>query len=362
MIRVAFDTSSTRGRKTGIGVYTASLLRALQQYCPEINTIALDDNANVEQRTDYRILREQRELPRLAEATHANLLHLTGFASPLRSRVPVVLTVMDLIGVLFSKSFPPASRLYWSRYLPFTLRSPRHLITLSEHTKRDVVRLVGVPPNKITVIPAGIDPRFYYIRDLQALDLARARLQLPEKYFLFVSTLEPRKGVDTLLNAYEHIASRVPEHLVIVGKRGWYYKTLYAKARAIGLHRVHFADYVSDEDLPFLYNLATAFVFPSRYEGFGFTPLEAMACGVPVIASSASSLPEVIGNAGLLIPPNDVTSFAHAMSSVSANYAQRNELSERGLERAAFFTWEHAAKATAACYTGLVTPPETPKA
>lgn len=361
MIRVAFDTSSTRGRKTGIGVYTASLLNALNEYCPEIKTIPLDDNANVEQRSDYRILREQRVLPKLAEATRADLLHLTGFASPLRSRVPVVLTVMDLIGMLFAKSFPPAARFYWSRYLPFTLRATRHIITLSESTRRDVVRLLNIAPNRISVIPAGIDARFRPIEDPTAFTLARLRLQLPERYFLFVSTLEPRKGVDTLLRAYEHIADRVPEHLVIVGKRGWYYKTLFAQARAIGLDRVHFVDYVSDQDLPLVYNLASAFVFPSRYEGFGFTPLEAMACGVPVIASNASSLPEVIGGAGLLIPPNDVTGFAHAMSALSANVAGRNDLRALGLERASFFTWQRAARATAACYASLMPPIEPSK-
>lgn len=359
MIRVAFDTSSTRGRKTGIGVYTASLLDALGKFCPEIKTIELDDNANVEQRTDYRILREQRVLPRLAEATRANLLHLTGFAAPLRSRVPVVLTVMDLIGILFAKSFPPASRFYWSKYLPFTFRAARHIITLSEHTKRDVVRLTGIHPHKISVIPAGLDPRYSLIRDVPTLDAARARLLLPERYFLFVSTLEPRKGIDTLLSAYEHIAPHMPEHLVIVGKRGWNYQTLYARARAIGLDRIQFLDYVPDKDMAFVYNLATAFVFPSHYEGFGFTPLEAMACGVPVIASNASSLPEVIGDAGLLIPPNDVTNFAHAMSTLSANIRLRQELRLRGLERASLFTWERSAKATAQVYHQLVSPTET---
>jgi len=349
-LRVAFDVSSTRGRKTGIGVYTQQLLRALNEYAPQIETLALEDRATADQRTDARMFREQFTLPRLASKANADLVHLTGFAAPLRSRVPVILTVMDLIGVLFSRNFPPISRFYWSQYLPFTLRAPRHLITLSEHTKRDVVRLARIPPNTITVVPAACDARFRVISDLRELDAARLRLQLPPRFFLFISTLEPRKGIDTLLAAYERIAAHVDEHLVIVGKRGWYYRTLFARARAIGLERIRFADYVSDDDLPFVYNLATAFVFPSRYEGFGLTPLEAMACGAPVISSSAASLPEVIGDAGILIAPNDVTSFAYAMSSLAANRARREELRARGVERAKMFSWERAAKEMAECY------------
>lgn len=356
-MRVAFDASSMRGRKTGIGVYTTQLLNALEQYAPEIERVMLDDNAAADQRTGARIFREQFTLPRRAEKANVQLCHLTGFAAPLRSRVPVVLTVMDLIGVLFARNFPLASRLYWSRYLPFTFRAARHILTLSENTKRDVVRLARIAPARITVIPPGIEARFRVITDTQILEATRARLNLPQRFFLFVSTLEPRKGVDTLLHAYARIAPHVNEHLVIVGKRGWYYRTLFAQARAIGFERVHFADYLSDEDLPSVYNLATAFVFPSRYEGFGLTPLEAMACGAPVISSNTSALPEVVGDAGILLAPNDVTSFAHAMTTLAGDSTLQAELRGRGVERAKLFSWERSAREIAECYARLVTPP-----
>lgn len=349
-LRVAFDTSSIRGRKTGIGIYTEQLLHALRAYAPQIETVELNDGAEVDQRTDKRIWREQFVLPRLAIKANVDLVHLTGFAAPLRSQVPVVLTVMDLIGILFSRHFPPASRFYWSRYLAFTLNSAKHLITLSEHTKRDILRLTRIPPQRITVIPPGLDARFYPITDSRALDETRARLKLPPRFFLFVSTLEPRKGVDTLLNAYARIAPYVDEHLVIVGKRGWYYQSLLAQARAIGAERIHFADYVSAQELPRLYALAAAFVFPSRYEGFGYTPLEAMACGTPVISSNAASLPEVIADAGILVAPNDVNGFAHAMQTLAKQSTLRAALRERGLQRAQKFTWERAASMTAELY------------
>lgn len=343
-MRVAFDLSATRGRKTGIGVYTDGLMNGLRQFAPQIEILALDDSVGVEQRTDRRILREQFRLARLARAGHADILHLTGFAAPLRSSVPVVLTVMDLIGVLYSQNFPPASRFYWSRYLPYTLRAASHLITLSENTKRDLIRLAQLADNRISIVPPGLDSRFQPIRDTTRLRETSSRLELPAQFFLFVSTLEPRKGVDTLLRAFAAISSAVPEDLVIVGKRGWYYETLFAQVKTAGLNqRVHFADYVSDEDLVSVYALATAYVFPSRYEGFGLTPLEAMACGTPVVSSDSSSLPEVIGDAGILVAPEDVNGFASALSSLSGNKSQRADLMARGLERAKLFSWQRAA-------------------
>ncbi len=353
-MRVAFDSSSMRGRKTGIGAYTEQLRRALNTYAPQIETLLLDDGMGVAQRTDLRMWREQFTLPRLAQQANADLLHLTGFAAPLRSRVPVILTVMDLIGVLFSKNFPPASRFYWSRYLPFTLRAARHIVTLSENTKRDVMRLTRVPAEHITVIPPGIDARFQRIQAAPELQETRARLQLPERFFLFVSTLEPRKGIDTLLNAYAKIAAQVDEHLIIVGKRGWYYETLFAQVRALNLEtRAHFLDYVADDDLPCVYTLATAFVFPSRYEGFGLTPLEAMACGAPVICSNAASLPKVVDKAGILLAPNDMEGFARAMRELAANEPRRNDLGAKGLARAKTFSWQKSALELAELYFHL---------
>lgn len=350
-MRVAFDISAMRGRKTGIGAYSEQLLNALHEHAPQVETVALEDDASENQRTDKRIWREQFLLPRLAQNANADLLHLTGFAAPLRSRVPVILTVMDLIGVLFPNNFPPASRFYWSRYLPFTLRGARHLITLSEHTKRDVIQLAKIPPARISVIACGFDSRYRVINDKSLLESAGARLKLPDRYFLFISTLEPRKGIDTLVSAFAEIAARVPEQLVLVGKRGWYYETLFAQVRAMNLEsRLRFMDYLDDADLPIVYNLATAFVFPSRYEGFGLPPLEAMACGVPVISSNASSLPKVVGDAGILLPPDDVTGLANAMLNLSHDESRRAHLRQLGLARAAQFSWQRGAIETAALY------------
>lgn len=327
---------------------------ALRQYAPEIEPLALEDGAAANQRTDRRILREQFALPAMAQAAHADLLHLTGFAAPLRARVPVVLTVMDLIGMLFPQNFPIPSRFYWSRYLPFTLPAARQIITLSEHTRRDVLRLSRIPETRICVIPPGVDSRFRVIPD--SIEPLRARLGLPLRYFLFVSTLEPRKGIDTLLKSFAQVAPAVTEDLVIVGKRGWKYHGLFESVRAYGLDaRIHVLDYIDSRDLPGVYNLATGFIFPSRYEGFGLTPLEAMASGAPVVSSNAASLPEVVGDAGILLPPDDVNAFADSMRDLALNPALRAALRERGLARARLFTWERAAHATAELYRACLT-------
>ncbi len=354
MMRIAFDLSATRGRKTGIGVYTDATVNALRAHLPPPEIVFLDDGAGVDQRADQRILREQFVLPNLAAAARADVLHLTGFAAPLRSRVPIVLTVMDLIGVLFAKNFPFAARFYWSRYLPYTLRAANHLVTLSHHTKRDIVRLTRIPPQRISVVPPGLAAHFQPVTDQAYLASVRARLQLPARYFLFVSTLEPRKGVDTLLNAFALTANQIPEHLVIVGKRGWYYQNFFAHARRLGLSaRIHFADYVADADLPALYHLATAFVLPSRYEGFGLTALEAMGCGAPVICSNASSLPEVVGDAGILLPPTDAHSFAQAMLALATSPAEKIRLGAQSLERARLFSWDAAAQQLLQIYAAV---------
>jgi glycosyltransferase involved in cell wall biosynthesis len=351
VVRIAFDASSMRGEKTGIGVYTENLIQALRRFAPDIEMVELDDGATAHQRTDRRMVREQIGLPRLARQSHADVLHLTGFAAPIRAPMPVILTVMDLIGVLFAANFPPVARFYWSRYLPFTLRFPAQLITLSEHTRQDIVRLTRIPAARVRVISPGRDERFHPIEDARVLNQARAEIGLPAQFILFVGTLEPRKGVDTLIAAFAQVANVVDEDLVIVGKRGWYWQNFFDLVRENGLEtRVRFLEYVADEKMPLVYNLARAFVFPSRYEGFGLPPLEAMACGTPVVSSNAASLPEVVGSAGLLLSPGDVDGLARAIVQVVNDSNLRIELRERGLQQAHKFSWARAAHDILAVY------------
>lgn len=353
-MRVAFDLSSTRGLKTGVGIYTENLVCALRKYAPRVDVAELQDAASANQRTPSRILREQFLIPQLATKSHAEILHLTGFAAPCRVSCPVVLNAHDLAGVLFAGNFPPTARFYWSRYLPFTLRFASRLIVLSESTKNDVMRLTKIAPGRIHVIPPGRDEKFKLLQDERILATGRQSWQLPAEFLLFVSTLEPRKGVDTLIAAFARAASIISDHLLIVGKRGWYWEKMVQQASALGIEkRVRFMEYVPAADLPLLYNLAKAFVLPSRYEGFGLPVLEAMSSGTPVISTNASSLPEVVGDAGILVPPDDPDRLAREIVRVAGDAQLRADLRDRGLKRAQNFSWERAARETVRVYEQL---------
>lgn len=347
-MRVAVDASSTRGQRTGIGVYTAALMEALSELGIEL--AAVDDDAGADLRTPRRIVREQLLLPRLLGRTGAEIGHLTGFAAPARASVPVVLTVHDLAGRTRPQDLPPVSRFYWGRYLPTTVRYAARVIAPSKCTRHDLMRETGVPPGRISVVPYGYDPRFVAMPP-PILEAARARLALPERFFLFVGTLEPRKGVDTLVNAFLGAADDVAEDLVLAGRDGRLADPLRARAnRSSAGNRVRFLGYVADADLPALYNLARAVVMPSRHEGFGLPILEAMASGAPVVATTAGALPEVAGDAALLVEPGDVGALARALQRVSREESLHGELRERGFERCRLFSWQRTAVETVDVY------------
>jgi glycosyltransferase involved in cell wall biosynthesis len=214
---------------------------------------------------------------------------------------------------------------------------------------------MGIPAGRVAVIPLGVEPNFQPIRDEAFLNALRHKYVLPARIVLYVGTLEPRKGLDTLVAAFAILATDLPHDLVIAGKRGWYTEGLFRQVTQLGLEsRVHFTDYVPDEDLPGLLNLADLFVFPSRYEGFGLPPLEAMACGVPVVTTTAASLPEVVGNAALLVPPGDAEALTAALRRGLTDAGLRADLRGRGMERARCFTWEATARRTLQVYEELL--------
>ncbi len=351
-MRIALDTQSTLGRKTGIGIYTAALLEALRHIAPQREFIELNLQREVRMRLDRRLRWQQWTLPRAASRARADLLHIPGFDAPARKNCPVVLTVHDLIGMLFPQNLPPVSRFYWSRWLPFSVRFADHIIADSENTRQDIVRLLKLDPARITVIPLAAGPQYQPIVQAGALQVIQRKYHLPERFILFVSTLEPRKGLDTLLDAYAALARLAPHvYLVITGQRGWYTEQIYAQVKQLGLEtRVVFTGYVPDEDLPALYNCATVLAFPSRYEGFGLTVLEAMACGTPVVCSNSSSLPEVADDAALLTPPGNPAALTQALLQVLNEEDLRQRLHVQGIRQAARFSWTTTARQTVAVY------------
>jgi glycosyltransferase involved in cell wall biosynthesis len=295
-----------------------------------------------------RIAWEQLAQPFALRRDRPDLLH-TSFVGPLLSRQPSVVTIYDLSFALFPELFRGPNQVYLRTATRRSAQHARRVIAISDHTRRDVHRLYGVPLERIDVACPGVDPRFKPLLPGE-VEAFRRRHNLPDRFFLYLGTLEPRKNLGRLIEACSALEMS-NWRLMLVGGKGWMYEDLFAQAKALGLDdRVTFAGFASSEDLPLWYNAATAFVYPSVYEGFGLPPLEAMACGAPVIASNAAALPEVVGDAGLTVEPDDVAGLAQAMRRVWDDETLRRELSQRGIERAGRFTWEATARATVESY------------
>jgi glycosyltransferase involved in cell wall biosynthesis len=214
------------------------------------------------------------------------------------------------------------------------------------------MQLLSIPAHKIFTVPLGINEEFQLISDSVLLEACRRRYSLPEDFILYVGLLEPRKNLPLLLKAYARLVNQsdVPT-LVLVGRPGWGYQEILQQIAKLNLEeKIHFTGYVPAQDLPMVYNLAQVFVYPSIYEGFGFPPLEAMACGTPVITTAISSMLDHVSGAGILVPPEDEEALSQAMRSILNDTALREQLSIKGLQRAADFTWRHTAQETLKVY------------
>jgi glycosyltransferase involved in cell wall biosynthesis len=252
----------------------------------------------------------------------------------------------------YPEAFRPWNRCYLSRFTALSARRARRVIAISESTKRDVVDLLGVPADRVDVVYCGTDESFHPL-PAAAVDHFRRERALPERFILFLGTLEPRKNVQALVRAYGrwHAAEPGIPKLVVGGGKGWYYDQIFTEVEALGLAgEVIFPGYIGQEELPLWYNAADLFVYPSRFEGFGLPVLEAMACGTPVVTSSVSSLPEVAGDAALLVPPDDEAQLIDAMRRALGDKALRQEMRAKGQTHAATFTWERTARQTVAAY------------
>ncbi len=285
-----------------------------------------------------------------------DLLHSPVWVVPPRYSGRTVTTVFDLVFHLHPQMCRATGRLWWRLFGPRGIARADRVIALSENTRRDLVTHLHVPEDKIRVIYPCVSEAFHpTVRSESLAD----RYRLPERYLLFVGTLEPRKNLPLLLRAYA-LARRIEpfDHaLVLAGAEGWQFGEVYQTVRELGLEdRVHFLGYVPDEDLPELYAGADLFAYLSLYEGFGLPVLEAMACGVPVLAARAASLPEVVGAAGVLVPPDKIETVARAMARLLAAPDERRDLSERGLARAAEFSPERLAQETQRVYEEVARP------
>jgi len=300
-----------------------------------------------------RILWEQSLLPLAIRRDRLNLLHGLAYAAPLFARIPTVVTVHDLSFLLYPEAFRPGNRLYLTHMTAQSCKRARRVIAVSQATATDLTQLLGVPPTKIDVVYNGVDD-IYQPLPVAQVDAFRRQAGWPERFLLTVGTLEPRKNHVILLEAYAHYRRSVhnPLPLLIGGGKGWGYDKIFERVQTLGLEPyVHFLDYVPLPTLPWLYNAASLFIYPSRYEGFGLPLAEAMTCGTPAITSTSSSLPEVAGDAALIVDPDDSAALAQAMAAVLKSQDRQKAMRAAGLAHVAKFRWTTTADATAKVYT-----------
>ncbi len=297
-----------------------------------------------------RILWQHTLFPLLLVQDRVDLLHATMNVAPWWTPCPVVVTVHDLAYLRYPKVHPMGRRLYLSALTRLTLRRARAIIAVSQHTKQEILRHFRVPPERIRVIYEGCDAAFRPL-PAPAIDAFRQRRNLPQRYLLYVGNLEPRKNLPALVRAFARLATGSDLTLVLAGSPAWGHTELFRLIEELHLQtRVLLPGFVPTEELPLWYNGAEVFVYLSRYEGFGLPPLEAMACGTPVVVSSASSLPEVVGEAGLQVHPDDIEGLVEALRQLLSQPELREMYRERGLKQARQFSWSRMARETLLLY------------
>jgi glycosyltransferase involved in cell wall biosynthesis len=369
-MRICIDTSPAVHHRAGLGRYAQELTAALLAVDSENEYIAFynrPSEARVDPPLDrlphltinlspkpWRMSAFLAHLTRVSQDRlfpGVDLFHATDHLLPRLSHVQSVFTLHDLIFRFYPETHKPLNRWFLTLMMPHFLRAADAIIAISECTKKDAVRLYGLDEPKISVIYEAVHPHFS-AAPREAISAVRRKYGLPENFILSLGTLEPRKNLTSLLDAYHALRNQGSQRkLVIVGKKGWLYGDFFRKLRELALEdEVIFPGFVPDEDLPAFYSAADLFVFPSLYEGFGLPVLEAMACGLPVIASNSSSLPEVAGEAGMLIDPCDIDALVKAMQSALTDEGKRRKMKEKGLQQAAKFSWEKAARETLRVY------------
>lgn len=377
--RIGIDVTSALTQGGGIGRYTRELIQALveldspHQYqlfsakppavLPVPNPLpqaahVVHRPAFLDERWLYRFwYRLRLPLPVQWFTGPLDLFHSPDFVlPPVNGRIPTLLTVHDLSFVHYPQTFPARLVTYLNAVVPWSVRRASHILADSQATKEDLVQLWRVPQDKITVLYSGVNQVFQPVTEQGQLTAVFAKYHIPSQpYILAVGTLQPRKNYQMLIRAFRQIATNWPHHLLIAGGKGWLYDEMMAEVTHQQLNgRIHFLGFVDDADLPALYSGATLFVSPSLYEGFGLPLLEAMACGVPVITSNVSSLPEVAGETAVQLSPHDEPAWTQTMHTLLANPTQRTRMVAAGFRQARRFTWQQAAQQLLAIYQSLL--------
>jgi glycosyltransferase involved in cell wall biosynthesis len=345
----------------GIGTYIRNLLRQLARLdhdtefvllcrsadVPELAALGSNFRPVVESAAHYSAT-EQLTIPAALRREGVGLFHAPHYVLPPLVSCRSVVTIHDCIHLMFPQYLPNRLALGYARAsIAMASRRAARVLTVSESSKHDILRFVGIPASKIDVIPNAFDERFSVEPREEQVVRVRERYQLQDEFVLYAGNVKPHKNLERLIEAFRLVRDRGLDHvkLVVIGDEISKYAAL---RRAVHRHQLHqhvrFLGYVSEETLAVMYRLAGVFVFPSLYEGFGLPPLEAMASGTPVVTSNVSSLPEVAGDAALLVDPYEPGAIADAMYRVLTDEPLRRSLREKGLRRAAQFSWEASAR------------------
>jgi glycosyltransferase involved in cell wall biosynthesis len=375
-MRVAIDAIPLVAAKTGVGHYTDALAEWLARTHPDHSyelvspfdfafTTGRQNGGPAPENLSKRFMPVRSVfrkwwlvgLPSLLHISPVDVFHGTNYCVPVFAPCPTVVTIHDLSLFTQSTTHEDDNVRRGRRRLPIMARRATMIIAPSEWTRREIIEHFGVRPEKVRVVAEAAREKMRptLIEDARAV-LERHGVRQP--YVLYTGTIEPRKNLLTLLRAYDELL-RASDHrpqLVLCGGRGWLCDEVFELVAQLKLEdQVRFTGYVDDGDLPALYSSAEVFVYPSLYEGFGLPPLEAMACGTPVITSDAASLPEVVGDAGVKVAPREVPALARSLVNLLGDAAGREHFRRAGLERAASFSWARAADETQAIYDEVFT-------
>lgn len=363
-MRIGVECSVLTRSRAGIGFYTYHLLRALANLEGEEEYVMLynrpisreglpDSIEHVHQGPRSTHLWVQTRLPALCRRHGIDLLHSPGQGLPFGVSVPRILTIHDLAPLLYPQHKDAASRFVWTVLVPLMARQAHHIITVSDNTRKDVIERLGIQEDKVTRIYEAAGPEYFPEPDEERLAQFRRNKALEPGYILAVGTLEPRKNYPFLFRAFKKWLERgkTQATLVVVGKKGWLYDEIFDTVRELGLRQhIRFEGYVGDLNvMRTYYNAARFSILTPYYEGFWLPGLESLACGTPVVAPAVSCIPEVIGDAGLLVDSWQEDDWADAMQSMWDS-ADRNQWAERGKRRAAAFSWDRAAQQTRDVY------------
>ena len=296
-------------------------------------------------------------LPYVIGKINVNILHIPAHwytqIMPffLNSKVKKIITIHDLLPLFFPETVPYTKEtiFLWNSTLKLIKSKIDMIIAVSQNTKNDCIKYLNIPEEKIKVITLASDEIYKPINNKQEMkEEIYKKYRINSSFILYVGTVEKRKNVSVLIKAFYKLKTmKITHKLIIIGKKGWKYNDIFKTIEILNLQKdVILTGYVPKEDLFKFYNLADVFVYPSLYEGFGLPPLEAMACGCPVITSNTSSLPEVVGDAGMMVNPYDVEGLAKAIFEVITDESLRKELSKKSLERAKLFSWRKTAEKT----------------